>query len=100
MDKEPKKKKTLKIKLDTKKVDVEIKRDENGKLNVDVDTPIIDAHFSKDENGVKLDVDVNDRDFYDFESNGSSAKLPKGIWRVTGEMVKIFIKKGLGNLKK
>lgn len=100
MDKQPKKKKTLKVKLDTKKIDVEINRDENGKLTVDVDTPIIDAHFQKDESGVKLDVDVNDRDFYDFESNGKSLKLPKGVWRITGEMVKIFIAKGLGNLKK
>lgn len=100
MEKKPKKRKTLNIKLDTKKIDVEIKRDENGKLTVDVDTPKIDAHFSKDENGAKLTVEVDDQKMYEFESNGKSTKLPKGVWVITGEMVKNFIAKGLGNLKK
>lgn len=100
MEKKPRKRKPLNVKLDTKNVDVEITRDENGNVKIDVDTPKIDAKFTKDQNGVKLNVEVNDNEFYEFESNGISKKLPKGIWKITGEMVKIFIAKGLGNLKK
>jgi hypothetical protein len=100
MEKKPRKRKPLNVKLDTKNVDVEITRDENGNVKVDVDTPKIDAHFTKDQTGVKLTVEVNDNEFYEFESNGKSPKLPKGIWKITGEMVKNFVAKGLGNLKK
>lgn len=100
MEKKPRKRKPLNVKLDTKKIDVEITRDENGNVKIDVDTPKIDAQFTKDQNGVKLNVEVNEKEFYEFESNGKSSKLPKGIWKITGEMVKIFIAKGLGNLKK
>jgi hypothetical protein len=100
MEKKPRKRKPLNVKLDTKKVDVEITRDENGNVTVDVDTPKVDAHFTKDQTGVKLSVEVNDNEFYEFESNGKSLTLPKGIWKITGEMVKIFVAKGLGNLKK
>ena len=100
MEKKPRKKKPLNIKLDTKKVDIEITRDENGNVTVDVDTPKIDAHYTNDENGAKLTVEVEDGKFYEFESNGENPKLPKGVWKITGEMVKIFLKRKLGKLKK
>lgn len=100
MEKKPKKRKPLNIKLDTKKVDIEITRDANGNVTVDVDTPKIDAHYTKDENGAKLTVEVEDGALYDFESNGTSSTLPKGVWKITGEMVKLFLKNGFGKLKK
>jgi hypothetical protein len=100
MEKQPRKRKPLNVKLDTKKVDIEITRDENGNVTVDVDTPKIDAHFTKDQTGVKLSVEVDENEFYEFESNGTSTTLPKGVWRITGEMVKIFLKNGFGKLKK
>ena len=100
MEKQPRKRKPLNIKLDTKKVDIEITRDENGNVTVDVDTPKIDAHYSKDEKGAKLTVEVDDNEFYEFESNGQSSTLPKGVWKITGEMVKLFLKNGFGKLKK
>jgi hypothetical protein len=100
MEKKPRKRKPLNIKLDTKKVDIEIKRDENGNFTVDVDTPKIDATFTNDENGSKLTIEVEDGKLYDFESNGQETTLPKGIWKITGEMVKIFLKRKLGKLKK
>ena len=100
MEKKPRKRKPLNIKLDTKKVDIEISRDEKGNVKVDIDTPKIDAHYTKDENGAKLTVEVEDGELYNFESNGANKKLPKGVWKITGEMVKLFLKRGLGKLKK
>lgn len=101
MEKKPRKRKPFDIHLDTKKVDVDIKRDANGKLTVDVDTEKIDAHFEKSDEGVFLDVDINDQHEYEFEANGKSENLPKGtVWKITGEMLKIFLKQGFGKLKK
>jgi len=101
MDKKPKKpKKPIDIKVDTKNVDIEIKRDENGNVKVDVDTKRVDVHFEKTEDKINLDFEIDDTKEYEFESFGSK-HLPKGtIWKVTGEMLKIFLKKGIGKLKK
>jgi hypothetical protein len=101
MEKQPRKKKPLNVSLDTKNVDVTITRDENGKLDIDVDTKKIDVHFTKDENGVSLDIEVDDQLEYEFEANGKAEHLPKGtVWKVTGEILKIFLKQGFGKLKK
>ena len=48
MEKKPRKRKTLDVSIDTKNIDIEIHRDENGKLKVDVDTKKVDVKFEKD----------------------------------------------------
>jgi len=100
MEKKPRKRKTLDISIDTKNVDVEIKRDETGKLNVDIDTKKIDVKFEKDADKKTLDIEINDEQTYHFVSNGEAPTMKKGtIWEVTGAMLRIFLKKGLGKLK-
>jgi len=92
----PRKRKALDLKIDTKNVDVTIHRDASGEVDVIIDTPIVDAHYHKDAEGKKT-FKIIDAHEYDFESNGNSPHLPKGsIWRITGEMLKNFLAKGLG----
>ena len=94
-------KKPLHIKVDTKNVDIEITRDSEGNVNATLDTPVVDAQVIKDKAGVHVDVHLDDDKEYEFESNGKADHLPKGtVWKVTGELVKIFLKQGLGKLKK
>jgi hypothetical protein len=100
MEKKKRTKKPVSVKIDTKNIDIEIKRDENG-LSVDVDTKIIDAKLTKTDEGLNIDVDINDKDFYNFESNGESKHMVKGkVYKVTGEKLKLFLKRGFGKLIK
>jgi hypothetical protein len=100
MERKKRTKKPINISIDTKNIDIEIKRDENG-LTVEVDTPKIDAKLTKNDKGLNIDVDINDKDFYNFESNGDSKHLIKGqVYRITGEKLKLFLKKGFGKLIK
>jgi len=101
MEKKLKPKKPVNIKLDTKNVDIEFNRDENGNVTIEVDTPKIDAHIEKNDAGTSIDIDVDEKQYYDFVSNGENPSMKRGkIWKVTGELLKILIKKGFGNLKK
>jgi hypothetical protein len=101
MEKKQRRKKPVNIKLDTKNVDIEFNRDENGNVTIDVDTPKVDARIEKNEAGTSIDIDVDDKQYYDFVSNGENPSMQRGkIWRVTGELLKILIKKGFGNIKK
>jgi hypothetical protein len=96
-----KRKKKIDVTLDTKNVDITFKREEDGDIEITLDTPKLDAKFIKNEEGFSLDVDVNDNDFYEFESNGKSKHLPKGtVWRITGAMLKLFLQQKFGKLKK
>ena len=101
MDKKPRKpKKPIDIKVDTKNVDIEIKRDEKGNVKVDVDTKRVDVHFEKNEDNTSLDIEIDDAKEYEFESFGNRV-MPKGtIWKVTGAVLKIFLQKKLGRIKK
>lgn len=55
-----KKKKDIDINIDTKNVDIKIKR-KNGKFEASLDTPIIDVEVTKDEeNGLDVDVKADD----------------------------------------
>ena len=100
MEKKPRKKKELKVKIDTKNVDIEYTRTADGEVDLKVDTPIVDAHYTKDKDGNKDLEIVNDAE-YEFESNGTSPHMPKGSkWKVTGEILKNFLSKGLGKLIK
>jgi predicted PilT family ATPase len=102
MDKKPKRtKKPLNVDLKIGKTDVHIERDANGNVDVDVDSKNVDVHFSKDEHGVDLEIEIDDKQIYQFVSNGSNKHLKAGaIVKITGQMVKYFIKRGFGNLKK
>jgi hypothetical protein len=92
-------KKPINVKIDTKNIDIEIKRDEDGDVQIDVDTKKVDAHFKKDESGISLDIEIDDQKEYQFESFGTRT-MPKGtVWKVTGELLKIFLKRGIGKLK-
>lgn len=74
-----KKKKDIDINIDTKNVDIKIKR-KNGKFEASVDTPIIDVEITKDEeNGTDVDVTVDE-------------KAPK----VLGQLIARIIKKSRG----
>lgn len=96
-------KKALDISIDTKKVDVDIDRDEAGNLEVNIDAPNWDAKYTKDaaSGKVTLEFDLEDDKEYLFEGNGKNRKLPKGtILKLTGAVIKTFLRKKLGNLKK
>ena len=98
---ERKPKKPLNINIDTKNVDIKIQRDEEGNVEASLDTNLIDVEVSKDENGVNVDIHLDDDKEYEFESNGKSEHLPKGtVWKVTGELAKIFLRQKFGKLKK
>lgn len=74
-----KKKKDIDINIDTKNVDIKIKR-KNGKFEASVDTPIIDVEITKDEeNGTDVDVTVDE-------------KAPK----ILGQLIARIIKKSRG----
>jgi hypothetical protein len=93
-------KKPIDISIDTKNVDIDFHRDSEGNVKIDVDTKKVDAHFTKDEGGLKLDIEIDDSKEYEFESFGNK-HMPKGtIWKISGELLKIFLKRKLGKLKK
>lgn len=93
--------KPIDIKIDTKHVDVEIHRDVKGNVKASIDTSIIDVEIEKNEAGLNVDIHLDDDKVYEFESNGTIHHLPKGkIWKVTGELARIFLKRGFGKLIK
>ena len=56
-----KKKKDIDINIDTKNVDIKIKR-KDGKFEASLDTPVIDVEVIKDEeNGLDVDVVVDEK---------------------------------------
>jgi hypothetical protein len=59
--KTPKKKRDLDINIDTKNVDVKIKR-KDGVTDVKVDTPKVDVNFHKDSDSKELKIDTENVD--------------------------------------
>jgi hypothetical protein len=99
MEKKPRKKKDFNINVDLGNTEISLKRDVNG-TQIDVDSRIIDVHIDKNDTGLSVEVEIDDQKVYEFESNGASKHMPKGeLFKVTGEMVRHFIKKGFGKLK-
>jgi hypothetical protein len=97
----PKRKRKIDVTIDTPNVDINITRDENGNTNVDIDTPRVDVHATKTDDEFKLDIDIDDAKEYTFEANGKGDHLPKGtLWKISGELLRIFLKQGLGKLHK
>jgi hypothetical protein len=93
-------KKTLDIVIDTKNVDITIKRDEEGNVEASLDTPKIDVEYTKKDGEKSLGITIDDHAEYEFISNGDAKTMPKGtLWRITGAMLKIFLHKKFGRLK-
>jgi hypothetical protein len=59
--KTPKKKRDLDINIDTKNVDIKIKR-KDGITDVKVDTPKVDVNFHKDSDSKELKIDTENVD--------------------------------------
>jgi hypothetical protein len=59
--KTPKKKRDLDINIDTKNVDIKIKR-KDGVTDVKVDTPKVDVDFYKDSDSKSLNIDTENVD--------------------------------------
>ena len=94
-------KKELDISIDGKKVDIDIDRDANGDLEVNIDAQKFDAKYTRKGDKVSVELDLDDDQTYLFESNGSNRKLPKGaFWKLTGAVIKTFLRRGWGKLKK
>lgn len=96
-----KKKKELDITIDTKRLDIDIDRDADGNVDIEWDGKHVDGKYSKHGNKVSIEVEINDQDTYLFEANGTNRRLPKGaIWKLTGQVIKGFLKRGWGKIKK
>jgi hypothetical protein len=100
MERKTRKKKDLNVKLNVNDAELTVKRDIEG-VEIDLDTRIIDVHYEKDADGVHATIEFDDKVIYEFEGNGQSKHLPKGaIFKISGEMLKQFLKRGFGKLKK
>ena len=100
MEKKTRKKNDIDVKLNVNDAELKVKRDVQG-TEIDLDTRILDVHIDKTANEVKVEIEIDDKVIYEFVGNGESKHLPKGaIFKITGEMLKHFIKKGFGKLKK
>ena len=100
MEKKTRKKKDIDVTLNVNDAELTVKRDING-TEIDLDTRIIDVHIDKDASGVHATIEIDDKVIYEFIGNGESKHLPKGVlFKISGEMLKQFIKKGFGKLKK
>lgn len=100
MEKRTRKKKDIDVTLNVNNAELKVKRDING-TEIDLDTRIIDVHIDKSDGETKVEIEIDDKVIYEFVGNGESKHLPKGaIFKITGEMLKHFIKKGFGKLKK
>jgi len=68
---------------------------------VDIDAQKFDAKYTKEGDKVSIELEIEDDKSYLFESNGSNRKLPKGaFWKLTGAVIKTFLRRGWGKLKK
>ena len=100
MEKKTRKKKDLSVKLNVNDAELTVKRDING-TEIDLDTRLVDVHIEKNAEGVHATIEIDDKVIYEFEGNGESKHLPKGVlFKVSGEMLKHFLKRGFGKLKK
>ena len=91
--------KNFKVSVDTENFDAEITKDETG-FKADIDTPRVDVHVEKKDNSFEISIDIDDKKHYECIGTGKDGKLPKGtIWKVTGEILKVFLKKGIAKIK-
>jgi ribosome-associated translation inhibitor RaiA len=91
--------KNVDVTIDTPNVDLKIEKTEEG-FTADLDSKRVDIHVEKTEDRFSIEVEIDDKKEYEAIATGVNPTMPKGtIWRVTGELLKIFIRKGIANLK-
>ena len=97
----PRTKKPVDFSIDTKNVDIDFKRDEEGNVELDIDTKKFDAKFTKVDGKVSLGVDIDDDGIYDLVANGEADFMKRNqVWSVTGKVLKQWLKSKFGKLKK
>jgi Icc-related predicted phosphoesterase len=92
--------KEFKVSIDTEKFDAEIVKDETG-FRAEIDTPRVDVTIEKTDDKFVLDIEIDDKAEYQIVGTGKDKRMPRGtMWRVTGAILKTFLKQGIANLKK
>ena len=67
----------------------------------DIDTKKFDAHYSKKGDEYTLEVDIDNDGIYDFVANGDASFMKKNqVWKVTGKVLKLWLKSKFGKRKK
>ena len=99
--KRTRKKKEINVSIDTPKVDVEFNKDLDGNIELEIDTPRVDIHAEKTDDKITFEIEINDKETYYFEANGSDGRMKKGaIIKLSGELLKMFLKRGFGKMIK
>jgi hypothetical protein len=97
----PRKKREVSVNVDMPNVDVKFQKDLEGNMKLDVDSKRVDVQVEKTDEKLTIDIQIDDKSVYEFESNGKVARMPKGmIFKVSGAVLKLFLKQGFGKLKK
>jgi polyribonucleotide nucleotidyltransferase len=101
MNNPKRKKRNVEISVDTPNVDVNVSRNQNGDLNIDIDGKRIDAKIERTGEKLSIEIEIEDRKVYEFESNGKNGRLAKGhIFKISGAILKLFLKQGWGKIKR
>ena len=94
-------KRDVAINIDTPNVDLSIEKDVNGDLRASLDTNKVDIEVEKTAEKLTINVEIDDKTIYEFESNGKSKHMAKGqVFKIAGAMAKFFIERGFGRIKK
>jgi hypothetical protein len=94
-------KRDVAINIDTPNVDLHIEKDVNGDLHASLDTKKVDIEVEKTAEKLTINVEIDDKTIYEFESNGKSKHMGKGqVFKIAGAMAKFFIQRGFGRIKK
>lgn len=94
-------KRDVAINIDTPNVDLNIEKDVNGDLRASLDTNKVDIEVEKTAEKLTINVEIDDKTIYEFESNGKSKHMAKGqVFKIAGAMAKFFIQRGFGRIKK
>lgn len=95
------KKKDVSVNIDTPNLDATFEKDAEGNMKLDIDSKRVDVSVEKTDDKITIDIEIDDHAVYEFESNGKVARMPKGmVFKVSGQILKMFLKKGFGKLKK
>lgn len=96
-----KRKKDVNVNIDTPNLDASFQKDSEGNVQLDIDSKHVDISVKKTDDKLSIEVEIDDKKVYEFESNGTVARLPKGmVYKVSGAILKLFLQKGFGKLKK
>jgi hypothetical protein len=94
-------KRDVAINIDTPNADLSIEKNVNGDLRASLDTNKVDIEVEKTAEKLTINVEIDDKTIYEFESNGKSKHMGKGqVFKIAGAMAKFFIQRGFGRIKK